>query len=247
MKKIILLTLIVGMFLLSFTTASIPNLEGAFTPGSCLDLPQTCPDCTYNNISKIIVMTTTDIITVSGEVIMTKDGTDYNYTFCNTTLVGDYVVHGYGDVGGTKDTWEYEFKITKTGTILNISESLIYSILAFGVLLLFIISFYFMMAVKYGNDVNEKGAVIKLTKTKYIKLGFILLTWVLFTWFLNILIGLSDNFVSLTMYYGLFSFIFDVMNRLALPLGIIVIVIALFEIIRDANIQKAISKFGDSK
>lgn len=138
-------------------------------------------------------------------------------------------------------------EVTKTGTKLGISESLIYLILAFGVLLLFIISSYFMITIEYGNEINEKGAVIKLTKTKYIKLGFILLTWVLFTWFLNILIGLSDNFVSLTMFYGLFGFIFDVMNRLALPLGIIVIVIAFFEIIRDANIQKAISKFGSSK
>ena len=230
--------------MISFTTAAISNL-GTFKVNSCIELPQTCSDCTYNNISKIT--TDSDSTIVLGEVIMTRDNTYYNYTFCNTTLLGEYTVNGYGDGGGTLNTWEYQLGITKTGTILEISEALLYSILAFGVLLLFIISFYFMIAVEYGNDINDQGAVIKLTKTKYIKLGFILLTWVLFTWFLNILIGLSDNFISLTMFYGLFSFVFDVMNRLALPLGIIVLVISLFEIIRDTNIQENLSKFGSSK
>lgn len=138
------------------------------------------------------------------------------------------------------------FIVTKTGSNLNSSESLIYIILALGVFLLFALSFYFLISTPYQNDVNEKGAVIKITKLKYVKLGLVLLTWVLFTWLLNILIGLSDNFVSLTMYYGLFGFIFDVMNRLSLPLGIVVLVISLFELVRDANIYGNIKKFGSA-
>lgn len=136
--------------------------------------------------------------------------------------------------------------ITRTGFELTTSEALIYSVLALGVLLLFLISFYFLISTPYQNEVNEKGAVIKITKLKYVKLGLILLSWVLFTWFLNILIGLADSFVSLTMYYGFFGFIFDVMNRLSLPLGIVVLVIALFEIVRDANIYGNIKKFGSA-
>ncbi len=154
------------------------------------------------------------------------------YIWCNNTFLG----------GEVKET----FEVTRTGKLLDTGESLIYFVLAFGVFLLFILSFYFMLSTPYGNKKDEHGAVIQLTKLKYVKLGLILLTWVLFTWFLNILIGLSDNFVSLTMYYGFFDFIFDVMNRLALPLGIIIIVIAFFEIIRDANIYENLKKFGTS-
>ena len=138
------------------------------------------------------------------------------------------------------------FEATLSGKGLETSESLTYFVLAFGVLLLFILSFYFMISTPYGNETKD-GAVIKLTKLKYVKLGLILLTWILLTWFLNILIGLSDNFVSLTMYYGFFGFIFETMNRLALPLGIIIIVIALFEIVRDANIYENIKKFGSAR
>ena len=154
------------------------------------------------------------------------------YIFCNNSILG-------GEARGT-------FEVTQTGVTLDTPESLVYFILAFGVLILFALSFYFMIATEYGNETNEKGEIIKITKLKYVKLALILLTWVLFTWFLNILIGLSDNFVSLTMYYGFFGFMFTIMNSLALPLGVFIIVLSLFEIIRDANIMDNIKKFGSS-
>lgn len=154
------------------------------------------------------------------------------YIWCNNSVLG-------GEARGT-------FIVSETGTVLDTAESLIYLILFFGVFLLFALSFYFMVITPYGNDINEKGAVIKISKLKYVKLGLILLAWVLFTWVLNILIGLSDAFASLTMYYGFFGFMFQVMNILALPLGIFIIVVALFEIIRDANIYENIKKFGSS-
>ncbi len=172
-----------------------------------------------------------DIFISSGN--FSKIGQHAFYVWCNST----------DNLGGeVRET----FQVTRTGKILEVSESLTYFVLSFGVLLLFLLSFYFMLSTPYENKVNEKGAVIKITKLKYVKLGLILSTWVLFTWFLNILIGLSENFVNLTIYSGFFGFIFQVMNNLALPLGIIILVISFFEIIRDANIQKAIKKFGSS-
>lgn len=122
MKKL-LLFLIIGIFLISFVTASISDL-GTFKQGSCINIPQTCPDCTYNNISKITMDGESN--TVLGEVVMQKDDTYYNYTFCNTTLVGEYTINGYGDEGGTKDTWEYKFKITPSG---NSSNEVLYIVL----------------------------------------------------------------------------------------------------------------------
>lgn len=156
------------------------------------------------------------------------------YIFCNSSnpTLG-------GEVRGN-------FEVTKTGTLLDTGEALTYFILAFGVLLLFALGFYFMVALPYENEVNEKGAVIKITKLKYVKLGFVLLTWILLTWFLNILIGLADNFVSLTMYYGFFGFMFQLMNSLAWPIGIIILVIALFELVKDFNLYENIKKLGSA-
>ncbi len=161
-----------------------------------------------------------------------KRGEVTYFIYCNTTTAGGFV-SGFAI-------------INRTGTELTTPEALIYLVLAFGVLLLFSLSFYFLILTPYENEINEKGAVIKITKLKYVKYGLILLTWVLFTWFLNILVGLSDNFVSLIMYYGFFGFMFNIMNRLALPVGIAILIIALWEIVRDVNIYDNIKKFGSS-
>ena len=111
MKKL-LLTLIISIFLISLASAAISDL-GDFKRFDCVELPQTCPDCTYNNISKITNSESTIVLT---EVVMTKDDTYYSYSFCNTTVLGKYIVNGFGDEGGTLDTWEYYFDITETGT-----------------------------------------------------------------------------------------------------------------------------------
>ena len=152
MKKI-LLTLILSIFLISLATAAISDL-GNFKRFECVNLPQTCPDCTYNNISKITNSESTIVLT---EVVMTKDDTYYNYTFCNTTILGKYTVNGFGDEGGTLGTWEYVFHITETGkeevSVLN--NPLIIILIGLALIFLFIgistetIWFGFMSAVMF--------------------------------------------------------------------------------------------------
>lgn len=244
MKKL-LITLMIGVFLISFASAETET----YKVNTSTNLQFTC---TLNNE---IPTNATFNITISdknGDYLVNNQETQaqgngaFNYT-TTFTKPEIYKVQMFCIDGTYSYSNEGYYDITKTGTTLNTGEALTYFILAFGVLLLFMISFYFMIVMPYGNNINEQGAVIKISKLKYVKLGLILLTWVLMTWFLNILIGLSDNFVSLTMYYGFFGFIFTIMNSLALPLGVVIITICIFEIIRDTNIMKAIKKFGSSK
>lgn len=244
MKKLTI-TLAV-MFCLTISMISLANAEiNNFAPvkqGESITIKQVCASCSYVNLSVSFPNST---LAITNEGMSNQGGGTWTYEFSNTSEIGRYDVQGSGDLSGTDTGFDVlYFEVTKTGKILETGETLIYFILAFGVFLLFGLSFYFMLAVPYGNEINEKGAVIQITKLKYVKLALILLTWVLFTWFLNILIGLSDNFVSLTMYYGFFGFIFTIMNSLALWVGLVVLVIAFFEIIRDANIQKNLALLG---
>jgi len=110
MKKVFLIFLL-GLFLISLVSSSISDI-GSFKRGDCIDLPQSCSDCTYNNISKI---TNANSVVVLTETIMQKDGTYYSYNFCNTTTLGQYKVNGFGDESGVKSTWEYTFSVTETG------------------------------------------------------------------------------------------------------------------------------------
>jgi len=237
MKKI-LITIIMGILLIAPVMA-LDN-QGTGKQNQNFTFVQVCNDATYITLDTILLPTKSALV-ISQNMTFVSGGT-FHYNITNTSQLGRYDITGISD--GCENSFATFITITKSGTLLETGESLTYFILAFGVFLLFVISFYFMIATPYGNEVNEKGAVIKITKLKYVKLALILLTWVLFTWFLNILIGLADNFVVLTMYYGFFGFIFQVMNNLALPLGILILVISFFEIIRDANILGNLKKFG---
>ena len=106
--------LILTLFLIGIvpiSSASIGEL-GTFKQYSCINLLQTCADCTYNNISSV---TLPDGVAALGLVAMTKSGTEYTYSFCNTSKAGTYNVNGYGDATGVITKWNYVFNVTPTG------------------------------------------------------------------------------------------------------------------------------------
>lgn len=242
MKNLIgTLIFLLAVFGMAMVSGSL-DYQGVGIQDNNFTLTQVCSDATYINITTI-QLPNREIISLNQNMLSLGSGS-FAYNFSETNQVGRYDVCGVSD--GCNSEFCFYFLINKRGKEIESSEAIIYIVLAIGVFILFALSFYFMIATPYSNKVNEKGAVIQITKLKYVKLGFILLTWVLLTWFLNILIGLSDNFVNLTLYYGFFGFIFDIMNRLALPLGIIIFVISIFEIIRDTNLYGNIKKFGSA-
>lgn len=111
MKKLYLLLALAFIFLPSMS-ATTGNL-GTFKQGECVNLLQTCADCTYNTITSVIYPNSTEALGVSS---MDKTGLIYNYTFCDTNSLGTYTVNGYGDLGGSDTIWNYQFEITENGT-----------------------------------------------------------------------------------------------------------------------------------
>lgn len=113
MKNKILLTFILGMFLISFTSAAVQKL-GTFQQGNDINLIQTCATCTFNNITSVLDPNGNQII---GEFIMTRVGSVYNFTLTseNVTLLGQYLVNGLGDLEGTNEVWNYNFDLTADG------------------------------------------------------------------------------------------------------------------------------------
>lgn len=103
--------MMMGIFLLSLSSASIENL-GTFKQGSSFDLLQTCEDCTQNNITRVLFPNGSVAL---NEVAMERDDTFYNLTFSNTLTLGIYQVNGFGDPAGVKTIFNYKFEITPTG------------------------------------------------------------------------------------------------------------------------------------
>ena len=110
MKKLLLI-LMIGMFLIRFSSAAQTTL-GTFEQGKCVRLIQLCGDCTYNNITSVVYPNSS--VAVSN-VEMTKDGAEFNYAFCSTNETGKYLVNGVGDLTGTDTAWAYDFQITING------------------------------------------------------------------------------------------------------------------------------------
>ncbi len=114
MKKI-LLTLILGMFLISLASAEIQTL-GTFKQGEEINLIQTCASCTFNNITSVIQVSPS-YRNVIGNFEMIKVGSMYNLTLLsgNITSMGEYIANGIGDLDGTDTVWSYNFFVTADG------------------------------------------------------------------------------------------------------------------------------------
>lgn len=123
-KKILLLCL--GFFLVSMVAAS-SNL-GTFKQATCIELFQTCDNCTYVNLTSVKYP---DSTIEKFDVAMTKDGVDYNYTFCTTTKLGDYLYNVCGDKDTVFTCENIDFTITPSG---NDGDNLGFYIIIIGLL-----------------------------------------------------------------------------------------------------------------
>lgn len=104
--------------------------------GDCVILPQSCTTCTYNKISSVTYPNSTQAL---GQVTMTQTGnSSYSYSFCNTTVLGRYIVNGFGDPSGSPETWAYDFQVTTTG---NNNNYVIPLFLGLGAFILLIFAF----------------------------------------------------------------------------------------------------------
>ena len=117
---------------------------------TCLNLIQTCGLCTQNNITNVLYPNTTQAV---GIVEMTKDGGVYNYTFCNTSEIGTYVVNGIGDLegDGIGVIWRYTFEVNPTGGLeKNTTMFLIFIFVSTGLLLISLLFKNYIFAVISG-------------------------------------------------------------------------------------------------
>jgi len=152
MEGKILLSIFITLLLIPIVFATQTTL-GTYERGACIELTQICGDCVWNNVTSILFPNTTKVI-IDG--VMTKRGTDYNYSYCFPNETGDYYINGVGDYFGDDKPiiWEYIVTLTPTGNEkLNSGEglSLLGSILVMIVLGLF----FFLMSFKFEGKTGK--------------------------------------------------------------------------------------------
>ena len=242
MNKNVLLTLMFCMVFISFASAQQQSL-GTFKSGECVNLIQTCSDCTYNIISNVLFPNSSIAITNAS---MDRDDTYYNYSFCNTSTLGIYIVNGYGDLGGVKTAWNYDFEITTFGQDLDTSKAIVYLILIIAVFLFFLLTLWGGIALPFKNRRGEEGEIISTGKLKYFKVGLIFMSYVLFIWLANLLFTLANSFNILTQYTKFFEVIFSVMNSASYPIFVFMLILMSAMAWKDLQLKKLLTR-GISK
>jgi hypothetical protein len=147
MNKQLILILCTLLFVVSFASAEIQSL-GYFQQNSCVEIIQTCGECTYVNLSSILYPNSSAAI---GNVAMTKLGTKYTYEFCDTSTMGNYIVNGYGNPNGNgnKTVFSYDFVINGSGQ--EVSDNQVTMIIISLVMLLVVCIFFFILAMVFKH------------------------------------------------------------------------------------------------
>ncbi len=237
MKKIILL-LLIGIFLINFASAQQQSL-GSAKQNDCINLIQTCSDCTYNNISNVLLPLNRSVII--SNVIMTKDDIYYNYTFCNTSTIGIYIVNGFGDLAGVKTTWNYVFEITSFGT--KISDSgVIYGILMLIIFGMDLLIFFLIYRLGHENYRDEEGNFIGISLKKYVRAVLIGISYGLILLTLNLMNAIANTTSEISQFSGIIGGIFLAMLSVAWVWTLIIIIWIGAMVWKDGNIIKEIQK-----
>lgn len=236
MKKL-LLTLILGMFLISF--ASALETLGTFKQGEEIRISQVCSDATYINISSIAYPNSSVAIS---NIEMTSAGSgEFYYDFSLTETTGTYQVRGISD--GCEGTFATSFEITATGKSLTPEKATSYSIIFFISLLIFVGLLWVGIALPSNNKSDEfTGYILAVRNIKYVKyvlLGFsyITLVWIsYFTWMM------SYAYLDFEFLTTIFRFIFTFLAVATLPLFILFVYLTITNLIRDSQVADALMR-----
>lgn len=113
----ILLSPFIFLFLINFISADIDFGRGR--QGDCVLISYAFQNSTYSNISSILVEGNSSYI-LDTETAMNKSGTRYNYTLCETNVLGYYQIIGHNDRDGNDTVWVGKLQITPSGESGNL-------------------------------------------------------------------------------------------------------------------------------
>lgn len=210
---------------------------GTFQKDKCVELLQTCSNCTYVNISSLTYPNSS--LTLRN-VAMSKTGTQYNYTFCTPTLAGQYIVNGFGDADGVTTIFAYDFIVTYTGTEYTTSQAILHLVFIIASIAVFVLCLYGAIKVPYRNPRNPDGIIIGVNQLKYLKIIFIVFSYILLVFIVGLLRGITYNYIAEIGVYRLFNWIYWIMLSFMYPIIVFTLILLLINFLVDKKLNKAL-------
>jgi len=169
-------------------------------------LIQTCYDSTEGFITRVVYPDKT--FAINEQTAMTKNGDNFNYSFLNTSQLGQYLVYGICD----SQVWQYDFEVTINGEKTTIATSIIHVLfITFFVMLIFV--FYYL-----NNKINFEKWNDSIYN-KYLSRNFIKVV------FSAILYNFMKN--AFVIYYLLGFPIIIILNEIAMSYGLLTVITVL--------------------
>ena len=224
---------ILSILLINLTNASIEL--GTFKKNDCIQLQQTCDNCTYVNLTSITYPNSTLSYINS---LMTKSGVKYNYSFCNTTLLGHYLYSVQGDRNGIISVEEGNFDITYTGDSLNTQKSILYVALLFVLLFFFILIIYFSGKLPSSEVRSDSGELLDINGLKYIGSVLIFADWMILIAIFYVTSSLAFAYLGEVLLAQIFFMFYKVCFRLTLPIIVVWFIWIFYQIFKDKKLRR---------
>jgi len=211
---------------------------GAFKYDSCIDLIQTCGNCTYNNVTSIQYPNTTRI---DVDDSMTQDGSVYNYTNCFPALSGEYSINGIGDENAINKTWNFKLFLSSSGLVPTTSQSFMHGIILFILIFFLSLTFFFAITID-GKNKFTMGTVVRINFNKYLKQGLFFISYLLLTFMFGMTWVISDNYLNFVIGTQIFSLIFTVLWIGIFPFFILFVTFSIISWVLDLKLQNLMKR-----
>lgn len=238
MKRLILIFLI--FLMLPLVSAQIESL-GTFKTESCVNLKQTCTNCTFINLSVTSPPNQNEIVT--NQTMNRSTSNLWVYTFCNTSVNGDYIYDTFGDLDGKIEQSSISFIVNPIGKVLTNAQAILYFLALVVALLFFILFVFFGTSISSDNKRDEMtGYILATSNLKYLKMFIISLAYLTLMVVLYFVYIISYGYLDMDFLGNLFYFGFIFMVVLILPLFIVGVFIIGANIVKDSKISDTLSR-----
>lgn len=144
----------------SFASATEGDI-GTFKKNECVSLLQNCANCTYVNFTSVRYPNSTIAAT---NLSSTQTGSVYNYSFCSTQALGQYIVNGVGDIDGKPTVFAYTFDVTPTGNKetsnpISLAITIFFLLFNIGLFALYFIKKYYTTNY-YSNLIIRRSIIV---------------------------------------------------------------------------------------
>lgn len=237
MKIVVVVFLLV---LIPLVSAEVQEL-GTFQSDTPVNLIQICSNCTFNNITSVILPNGSSVL---NNVVMTQSGSIYNYTLSAafTTLTGQYIVNGLGDDNGINTIWSYTFKINGIGRDVSTPQGILYFLIFFIGFIIFLATLGLAVYLPFNNKRDQMtGYVIAVENLKYLKIFCFYIAALMLI--VVIYFGLA---ISRYLDLGFLVTLLRLAFVLSLAIGVATFIVGTFvlfaNLVRDSNIKELLER-----